>query len=515
VLSNVLDTDVIIVGAGPTGLMAANQLMRFGINFIILDKKSGPTKESRALLVTARSLEIYQQMGVVNQVIAGGKLVTSFNIFSDGKRIVELVLGEMGKGLSQFSHMLAFEQSKNEALLVNNLQENGHAVHWNYEFVEVKVYEDRLDVTVNHAEEELHFNAKYLIACDGANSTVRNQLNFAFKGGTYVHRFFLADTIIDWSHGYDKIILTPGSETLCAFFPLYGDGNVRMIGTLPKSYTDKEDITFEDLKENILKTSKLKIEFKSVNWFSVYKLHHRAVDHFREGRIFLAGDSAHIHSPAGGQGMNTGLQDAYNLSWKLALVLKGYAKSSLLDTYNEERLPFARWLLRFTDRGFTLMPSSNWFIRLIRRYVALPIAGLVMSQAKIKYFGFTIVSQIWYNYRGKSLTASSTRQRLKFKSGDRLPYLENGNIYPKFTRACFHLLHIGDNVVSENKRNELAYRFPFEVVIVEDVLDERWQRLGVEEELFVLVRPDNYISMLADGLDIDKLSSSKYWVNPN
>ena len=152
-----------------------------------------------------------------------------------------------------------------------------------------------------------------------------------------------------------------------------------MIGTLPKRYSDRENITFENLKETILNTSKLEIDFKSVNWFSVYELHHRAVDHFREGRIFLAGDSAHIYSPAGGQGMNTGLQDACNLRWKLAFVLKNQAKLKLLDTYNEGRLPFAKWLLQFTDRGFTLMTSSNWLVRFARRYIVLPMPGFIMS----------------------------------------------------------------------------------------------------------------------------------------
>lgn len=230
-----LYTDVLIIGAGPTGLMAANQLMRFGIDFIILDKKSGPTKESRAILVTARSLEIYQQMGLSDQIISGGKLVKSFNIYSQGKRMVELMIGEMGKGLSEFSHIVAFEQSKNEELLVENLKKNSQSIYWNHEFVHLEDQEDAIRVAIKNDFEEVGIKAKYLIACDGASSPVRNQLNFTFKGGTYAHRFFVADTTIQWEQGYDKLILTPGPKNFCGFFPLYGNESIRMIGTLPKS----------------------------------------------------------------------------------------------------------------------------------------------------------------------------------------------------------------------------------------------------------------------------------------
>lgn len=245
-------------------------------------------------------------------------------------------------------------------------------------------------------------------------------------------------------------------------------------------------------------------------------LHHRAVDHFREGRIFLAGDSAHIHSPAGGQGMNTGLQDAYNLCWKLALVLKKKAKLNLLETYNEERLPFAKWLIQFTDRGFRLMTSTNWFIRFARKFIALPVAGIVMSSSKMKLFAFKVVSQIWYNYRHKSLSESWTGQPLKFRSGDRLPYFKKVNIYANIKNASFHLLHIGNDAMDEAKRERIQNFFPFEIRIVEDNLDERWGRLGVEKALFILVRPDNYIAMIADEFEQNKISKylGKYFNLP-
>jgi len=181
------------------------------------------------------------------------------------------------------------------------------------------------------------------------------------------------------------------------------------------------------------------LEFEKINWFSIYNLHHRCVDDFNSGRVYLAGDSAHIHSPAGGQGMNTGLQDSYNIAWKLAFVLKKYAKPELLKTYNEERLPFAQWLLKFTDRMFNIMTSDNWFIARFRKHIVLNIISKVLSFKKVRPVIFRTVSQIWYSYHDKSFTFSTTNQKLGFKAGDRLPYISMEHLtipfYELFTES--------------------------------------------------------------------------------
>lgn len=512
-MTDQLTTDVLIVGAGPTGLMAANQLMRFGIDFIIVDLKSEPTRESRAIAVTARSLEIYQQMGLAKTAIAQGKRMTSFNLYSGGKRKANVRVGEIGKGLSEFSYLLAFEQSKNETLLSENLVNHGHTVHWNHEFIKLTEHEEQINALIRHNGKEIEITAQYVIGCEGAKSPIRHQLNFSFKGGTYEQKFFVADAVLNWELGDDQLIVSPGSENFCAFLPLTGDRCHRIIGTLPKSFSDQEDVEFKDIEGVVAKTIGIPLKFETVNWFSIYKLHHRAVDHFKQGRAFLAGDSAHIHSPAGGQGMNTGLQDAYNLCWKLALVIKGQAKATLLNTYNEERLPFARWLLKFTDRGFTLMTSTNWFIKILRKYVALVIAGWVLKNAKIKPRIFRVISQIGYSYKRSSLSKSITRQHLKFKAGDRLPFVADDSIYPLFTEPSFHLLYIGDKKLSDEEANRMTNVFPFPIRLVEQSLTSKWQMLGVKAELFILVRPDNYMAAIYDQFDEDKVNSylSKYF----
>jgi hypothetical protein len=346
---------------------------------------------------------------------------------------------------------------------------------------------------------------------------VRIQSGFSFKGGTYEHKFFVVDAVMSWNLGFDKLIISPGDQNFCAFLPLKHDNTYRIIGTLPKRYSAIDNIPFSELEKVVVNTIGVEMKFESVNWFSTYKLHHRGVEEFCKGRVFLAGDSAHIHSPAGGQGMNTGLQDAYNLCWKLAFVLRKQANASLLDTYNEERLPFAKWLLRFTDQMFNAMTTRNWFVRKFRRIVAFQFAGVALSFSWVRPMIFNTVSQIWYSYKGKNISYSATRQKLKFSAGDRLPYFSKGNIYRLFTKPSFHLLHISNSSLASGSKEKLNTLFPFSVEIVEELLSEKWRKLGVKSELFILVRPDNYIAGMYDALHDSEIRKhlSRYFIFNN
>ena len=500
--------DIVIAGAGPTGLMAANQLARFNINCCIIDSKPGPTEQSRAIVITARSMEIYQQMGISHTAIEEGRFITEFSIFIKGKQKAAASIGEFGKGKTDFSYMLAFEQSKNEKLLVKTLKDQNREVSWNTELINIIQQEDILELELKYLSQPGQPSEKistgYLIGCDGAKSIVRHLMNFTFKGGTYEKQFYVADTKLKWEEGLNKLVLCPSRKIFCGFFPMAGSSSHRIIGTIPKELNDRDDINFDDIKKAIKETVRFPIEIEAMNWFSIYKLHHRSVEAFRYGNCFLAGDAAHIHSPAGGQGMNTGLQDGYNLSWKLALVIKNIADKKLLDTYNEERLPFAKWLLRFTDRAFSIMTSSNIFISWMRNNILPVFVNIFLKKDSVKAAIFKAVSQIQWSYKGCSISKNNSSQKLTFNAGDRLPYilLNNGqvkeSVYKMLTAPAFHLLMIGD-VGRRISSTEIIKVIPLGM--------EEWKILGVEKPLYILLRPDNYIALVTDELDEQLLNS--------
>ena len=499
-------TQVLIVGAGPTGLMAANQLMRFGIDFIIVDTKEGPTLESRAILTTARSLEIYEQMGLSDEVVNNGKVMTSFKLMKRGKVRGTVEVGEIGKGMTAFGFILAFEQFKNEKILSDQLDKNGQSVWWSTTYIKMLEYKETVRAIVNRDGKEIEIESEYIIGAEGARSRIRHELDFTFKGGTYEQKFFVVDTEVKSEIPLNDLMIAPGKKNFCAIMPLTGDDNKRIIGTLPRKFSNKEDVTFKDIQDVVKNTLGMPISFEKVNWFSIYKLHHRAVDHFSEDRVFLAGDAAHIHSPAGGQGMNTGLQDAYNLCWKLAMVLKGHSPQKLLKTYNEERMPFAKWLLKFTDRGFTILTSQNIFVKFFRTFVALPMGAIMMKKDRLRRYAFPTIAQIGYSYQPHSLALDASDQNNSFNAGDRFPYFPEDNLYHKLNNPGFHLIHIGPNEMDVSLKDSIREEFSGPLFFVEDQNIEKWKKLGVNNEMFILVRPDNYITFISDLPDKEQLN---------
>lgn len=488
--------DVIIVGAGPTGLMAAVQLARYGINFLIIDSKSGPTEQSRAIVMTARSMEVYQQLGISDTAIEQGRFIQQMAIYVKGKEKANAQIGEFGKGKTDFSYMLAFEQSRNEKLLFEKLRSYGQTVSWDTELLRLTKQNDLFEVDVKQLNSEEKITAKYIIGCDGARSVVRHSFDFSFKGGTYENKFYVADTVLKWDRDPNTLVLCPSRKNFCGFFPMGGSNSHRIVGSIPKSLIDKEDINFADMESAIKEAVVFPLEIEKMNWFSIYKLHHRSVQKFNDGNCFLAGDAAHIHSPAGGQGMNTGLQDAYNLTWKLALVIKGVANEKLLSSYNEERLPFAKWLLKYTDRAFSIMTSTNLFISWLRNTVIPLFVKLFLGKPAVKSRIFNSVSQLQWSYKDCSLSKNSSSQKLKFTAGDRLPYIllgqEKQSVYKLLTAPVFHLLVIGA---------AKPVLQPNEMIKIIELGIEEWKEKGVTKPLFILVRPDNYIGLIADEMN--------------
>ena len=496
-------TDVIIIGAGPTGLALACQLIRYGVDFVIVDKNETTTPHSKAIGVQARTLEIYEQIGLADKLIDLGWKAERARMITGGEVRGEINLADMGKGMSPYPFVLMVEQGKHEALLHDHIKSKGHSVRWQTELLSFEQDDNGVRATVKNPEGGTEtIEAKYLVAADGAKSPVRHTLGLSFEGSTFERMFYVADVDIDWDVEHNALTAVLMKHNLLAFFPMTGEKQWRIVGTFPEEFSkDEGDILYEEIEEQIKRDTELKLDITNVNWFSTYKVHTRHVERFREGRCFLAGDAAHIHSPAGAQGMNTGIQDGYNLAWKIAMVLRGSADEKLLDTYNEERLPNAEALLKTTDRFFNLAASPEPVMSYLRVHVFPYIAGVAFSLDAVKKFVFPRISQIAINYRDSSLSGHENDGGLGVKAGDRMPYLlvDGKSVYDALRDPKFHLVSFSDGLAEDGAAeidgdfNPLLTRhhLPLYPHIAE--------AFGTTESFNVLLRPDNYIGLISKG----------------
>jgi 2-polyprenyl-6-methoxyphenol hydroxylase-like FAD-dependent oxidoreductase len=502
-----MQTDVIIVGAGPTGLALACQLIRHGIDFVIIDKKETTTPYSKAIGVQARTLEIYEQMGLADALIAEGTMIEKVRMFAGGKVRGEADFKQLGTGFSKYPYVLIVEQGRHERLLYDHIRQAGRDVLWQTELTGFEQTEAGVSANVRrHDGSAETIDAKYLVGCDGAKSLVRHALNLNFTGSTFERMFYVADVQLDWEFPHDALQVFLMKNSLLAFFPMVGERRYRIVGTFPEESEKAEgDVLYSEIEERIKLDTELDLDITDVNWFSTYKVHTRHVDKFSVGRCFLAGDSAHIHSPAGAQGMNTGIQDGYNLAWKLAWVLKGRASGELLNTYNEERLPNAEALTKTTDRFFGLVASPEPFLVFTRLYVFPYVAQFLFSLDAVKRFVFPRISQIAINYEDDSLSRDSGA--FSVKAGDRMPWfeVEGVSVYDRLREPVFHLVSFFDGKT--------------EIPALPDDVQQKWggaidstvvslyphiaEAFGTTESFFVILRPDNYIGLISNDLSPD------------
>jgi 2-polyprenyl-6-methoxyphenol hydroxylase-like FAD-dependent oxidoreductase len=324
---------VLIVGAGPTGLTLAAWLAHQGVPTRIIDRTAEPGTTSRALAVQARTLELYQQLGLTQTLLARGHKVPAINLWVRGAHAARMPFEAIGAGLTRYPFLEIFPQDEHERLLLEHLAAHGVMVERR---TELKGFTDegggiRARLLRPDGQQET-IEAAYVAGCDGARSLVRETLGTGFPGGTYRQVFYVADIDGDGPPVDGELHIDLDEADFLAVFPLAGAGRARLIGTVRDERAEQpENLRFEDVSARAMHN--LKVRVQRVNWFSTYHVHHRVTEHFGKGHAFLLGDAAHIHSPAGGQGMNTGIGDAVNLAWKLAAVLHGRAPVSLLDTY--------------------------------------------------------------------------------------------------------------------------------------------------------------------------------------
>jgi 2-polyprenyl-6-methoxyphenol hydroxylase-like FAD-dependent oxidoreductase len=496
------DVDVLIVGAGPTGLTMACLLAQFGIKFRIVDKKLGITDRSKALAVQARTLELFEQLEITEKALEQGHPAEGLDLMVEGKPRVSIDLREYGKGFTKYPYVFILAQDKTETLLSDKLESFGKKVEWKRELVELVQHPEYVEAYVAGGERMETIRAKYLVAADGPRSSVRTFLQLPFEGGTYENRFLLADIQVQGPVSRRHISLCISERGFAGFFPMFGEDRFRAIGLLPDELPKTEAGMYETIVREIRLQSKLPLEISDPRWISSYKLHHRCVNRFKEQRCFFAGDAAHIHSPAGGQGMNTGIQDAYNLAWKLAYVLSGRAHPKILETYHEERHPIARKLIHSTDQVFSFVTNQRPYVRWARLHLMPRVLNLITKFSFFRSFIFRLVSQVGIQYRDSSLTQQCFSTTGALCAGDRFYQTDCQD-------GLFHAFLVGGQEAQKHAM-EVLEKF-FENRVRFHTLDKRpdlhtiLQSFSVYKDGLILVRPDGYVCYCGDSLDINQL----------
>ena len=499
-----MDTDVLIVGAGPTGLMLANQLARRGVSVVIIDRHTGPAQQSRAIAVQARTLEIYAKMGLAKTALDLGLRATGGNLWANGRWSARVPLGDIGHDLSAFPFALILGQDDNERMMGAALHDHGVDVQWTTELVALQQRADRVEATVKDANGVLRvITAAWLAGCDGAHSAVRTLCSIDFPGGAYQHTFFVADTEATGSMKPDELNVYFWRDGFHLLFPMRGTNRWRVIGIVPDALRTRSDLTFDALIPSIQREAGADLKFAHCAWFSTYRISHRMAEQFRDRRCFLLGDAAHIHSPAGGQGMNTGLQDAYNLAWKLAMVVKGEATADVLETYEQDRMPVARRLLHTTDRAFQLLVSDAWYTALLRTRIIRRVAAVAMRIERVRRLAFATISQIGISYPNSALSQTLPGAPTGGPTaGARFPWLrlnlaEAGPVQDLFEALDdrqFNLVLFGQPA-TRALPSSLA-----DLVLVHDVPDtahnaQALAMAAISRPSFYLLRPDGHIGL--------------------
>jgi 2-polyprenyl-6-methoxyphenol hydroxylase-like FAD-dependent oxidoreductase len=519
--------DVLVVGAGPTGLTLGAQLHALGASVRIVDRQLDRVHESRALAVQPRTLEVLRGTGIAQTLVERGNDAAQLRIHA-GDRVISVRLFDIGLEDTAYPFLLFISQAETEVVLNEHLAARALHVERGVELGGFEQGEEDVISTLHHGNgrtERLH--ARYLVGCDGAHSSVRHGAGIPFKGGAYPQTFALGDLEVDGDLERDVAHAFLGAGGMLFFFPLARPATWRMLGMQP-TLVDANEGEHETAEPSLADLQAIADTFTGgalrlhdPAWLTYFRLHHRHAARYRTGRVFLAGDAAHVHSPAGAQGMNTGIQDAWNLGWKLALVAKGVADEALLDTYEAERLPVGRFVLRLTDRAFSVATSQRRFLRLMRMQIAPRLAPVVLRFSRGRAYGFRTLSQLGIHYRHSPAVQEGEPALSRGpKAGDRLPdarIARDGQgswLQEALAAPTFHLLLCGSRVGWDGDQlAALQERYAGLVAIhglaregapgaLHDVDGLAFARLGVKQAAQYLVRPDGHVGFRCDGSDL-------------
>ena len=526
--------DVLIVGAGPVGLTMAAALNQHGLSCRLIDKAAAPTDKSKALVVWSRTLELLDNLDLADTFVKTGLKGRGATAYSGGKKIAHIAIAGIE---SPFGFPLMIPQNETERLLAEHLAKKGITVERQLELVSLSQQTDSVACTLRHADgREEQVTAKWVAGCDGAHSTVRHALNIPFTGHAEPNDWMLADVHIDGPLAGDEVTIFWHQKGVLVMFPITGD-RFRVIGDLGRAADTPKppDPTLADVQRIVDERGPGGLTISHPFWLSGFRINERKVSDYRRGHVMLAGDAAHIHSPAGGQGMNTGMQDAFNLAWKLALADRGQGKTEiLLDSYSRERSVVGDQVLRGAERVTTLATLRNPVAQYIRNHVAGIVTSFGFVQDKFK----NAICELSINYRQGPLSAEDwSGHKREIAAGDRLPDVpltsaKDGSATTLFkaTHGTRHNLLLlpgaGDTQalaqlgkIADATRQRFPDIFavhlilpagekaaPANVSVWNDSTGRLHEQLGVTEPALVVVRPDGYIGYRAQPADGQKLA---------
>ncbi len=488
-------TDALVVGAGPTGLTLGCELLRRGLKVRLIEKLAEPTDQSRALALQSRTLEVLERMGILDRFLKQGKIIRRGNFHHNGKLFGILDFSQVK---APYPFILSIAQSETEQILARHFEDVGGKVERGISLQSLQGSEATLQYSDGHMETTA---ATWIFGCDGAHSEVRHSLRLPFTGAAFPETFALADVEMFIDLPADEGHFFSYKSGLCGLVPLSQKNHFRIIALLPKQMAKKE--TVPDLpffRQFVPLCSGVPVEIKTASWISLFTVHRRIVSKMRVGNVFLLGDAAHIHSPAGGQGLNTSVQDAFNLGWKVALVHDKRGQEQLLDTFEEERLPVAKNVLQFTTRLTNIMAS-----RFLKTLV-LPIVSLLLKRPFFKKQLALSISELNVGYRPSSIIDKDPDGRWKGpRCGERAPDANLGNkrlfqlyFHPLHTLLCFGGKEFVPFIDAIQHRYSAVIRFER---IPSEQGGEAVQVYQALASCFYFIRPDGLIAYRSLSLD--------------
>jgi 2-polyprenyl-6-methoxyphenol hydroxylase-like FAD-dependent oxidoreductase len=518
--------EVLVVGAGPTGLALAAHLAAYGTRVRIIDRQPDRVHESRALAIQPRTLEVLAGLGVTSALLDHGRRAVQLRLHLP-RRVVSLRLFDLGLADTAYPFLLFCSQAQTERILGDHLARHDVTIERATELVELTPAVEHVGCRLRHPDgRQETIAARYVVGCDGAHSTVRQQAGIDFEGAAYPQTFLLADLEVGGLEPGAAHTYLTGAGML-SFFPLGDPATWRLLAMRPDGHTPSDtEVSLAELQTITTSYTTDPLRLHDPVWMTRFRLHLRRATRYRAGRVFVAGDAAHVHSPAGGQGMNTGIQDATNLAWKLALACSGAAAEELLDTYEPERAPVGRRVLRLTNRAFTVATSTNPVLRWGRTQVPR-LAPLALRLGPARTVAFRTLSQLAIGYRHSPAATDGPNAPWRGPhAGDRLPDapLESDGRPTTLQAAAgaprYHLLLCGPATAWPTSGRAGPYRAAGLVAVhrltreaapgaLRDPDGTALRRLGLDPEsqhaAHYLVRPDGHIGYRAGGTDLTGL----------